>query len=187
VTRPGTVPPILRSALRSPGGKCYRHCDRPVRVRTISSVLPGDWQVRTCPSGVVSLTSYAEWSRRDPTRAVRRILEGWTAPRKLVRAWDLRLATRHGPELGRAAERFLATSGTAKVVRVVYWRVYPFRARDGSERRLFVCLRRTHRAPVFFAAPTTSDSRTCPVCGRTARARRRVGRRRSVSRYGSRS
>ena len=122
--------------------------------------------MRACPSGVVSVTSYAEWTRRDPTLSVRAQLRRWTVPATLVRRWDLRLATRRGPELGRAAERFLAAHSPKRGVRVVYWRVYPFRGRDGKERRLFVCARTDHRSPVFFTALSTDPAPICPLCAR---------------------
>ena len=171
MTRAGALPSVLRSALASPGGSCYRHCDRPVRTRTIASTLPGLWLVRACPSGVVSVTVYAEWTRRDPTQAVRTTLRRWVLPASRVRTRDLRLATRHGPELGRRAERFLAVH-RGRPLRVVYWRLYPFRARDKTERRLFVCWRRTHRAPVFYVADPAVKESGCPVC--RARDRRSV-------------
>ena len=164
--RRGALPAVLRTALASPGGRCYRHCDRPIRTRRLASRLPGTFQVRACPSGVVSVTVYAEWTRRDPTPAVRAQLRRWAVPPSLVRAWDLRIATRHGPELGRAAERFLAAHRPKRGVRVVYWRVYPFRGRDGTERRLFVCARAAHRSPVFFTAAPTDPPPSCPRCAR---------------------
>jgi hypothetical protein len=166
MTRRGAVPRLLQAALAAPGATCYRHCDRPIRTRAVRSRLPGIWQVRACPSGVVSVTSYTEWTRRDPTEDVRRQLRRWTVPSSLVRGWDMRLATRHGPELGRAAERRLAADRPKRPIRAVYWRVYPFRARDGSERRLFACFRRAHRSPVFFAASPTTPANACPVCHR---------------------
>lgn len=180
MTRSGTVPRMLQVALASPGGRCYRHCKGPIRTRRLRSPLPGLWQVRACPSGVVSVTTYTEWTRRDPTGVVRRTLRRWTAPPSLVRSRDLRLATRHGPELGRAAERLLAATRPSRGVRVVYWRVYPFRGRDGSERRLFVCFRRVHRSPVFFARAPTAKSWDCPGCARK-------GSRSSASRRARRS
>jgi hypothetical protein len=164
--RRGALRPTLQAALASPGGKCYRHCDRPIRTRRLSSPLPGTWHVRACPSGVVSVTVYAEWTRTDPTRSVLSSLRRWTVPPSLVRRWDLRIATRHGPELGPAAERMLAAMRPARGVRVVYWRVYPFRARDGTERRLFVCFRPTHQSAVFFASSPTAETWGCPVCAR---------------------
>jgi len=172
MTRPGSVPAVVREALAWPEGTCYRHCDRPVRRRRIASRLPGTWEVRACPSGVVSVTLYTEWTRRDPTPEVRSALRRWTQPPSLVRRRDLRIATRHGPELGPEAARFLAAARPARAVRVVYWRVYPFRARDGTDRRLWVCFRRAHPSPVFFAAPPTASSSECPECRRRRRPTR---------------
>jgi hypothetical protein len=172
--RSAKVPRVVASALASPGGMCYRHCDRPVRGRRISSALPGTWTVRACPSGVVSVTTYAERSGRDPTSVVRTALRKWSVPPTLVRSWDLRTATRHGPELGRAAERLLARSAPPRKVRVVYWRVYPYRARDGTARRLFVCLRRKHASPVFFGGDPARAAAVCPVCARRPRGARRA-------------
>lgn len=170
------LPRVLRTALAAPGATCYRHCDRPIQVRRVPSRLPGIWQVRACPSGVVSVTSYTEWTRRDPTASVQRMLRTWSSPASLVRRWDLRLATRRGPELGHAAERFLTKHRARGGLRVVYWRVYPFEARDGTERRLFVCLRRTHRSAVFFTASPTAKTWGCPSCRRRAAPARKSTR-----------
>ena len=175
--RRGAVPPVLLRALASPGGTCYRHCDQPIRIRRVTSRLPGVLFVRACPTGLVSLTVYLEWTRRDPSRSLQSVLERWASPRTLVRWRDLRLATRHGPELGPTAERFLASMHPARAVRAVYWRVYPSRAADGAERRLFVCTRRSHSSPVFFAASPQSKCWDCPACARRPkrRAARRIG------------
>lgn len=159
-------PPALRAALKSPGGRCYRHCDRRIRVHRVPSSLPGQWEIRACPAGVVSVTSYAEWTRRDPVARARRTLARWVRPRSLLRSWDLRTATRHGPELGRPAERAMERVTPRKPVRVVYWRVYPYRTRDGTERRLYVCFRHSRIGPVFFAASPTDPAWRCPECRR---------------------
>ena len=183
MTRAGALPALLRREVTLPGGTCYRHCDRPLRTLRLASRMAGTWTVRACPSGVVSVTSYAEWTRRDPGPEVRRLLRTWARPKTLVRSWDLRIATRHGPELGRSAERLLDRTVPRRPVRVVYWRLYPFRARDGSPRRLFLCLRGRHTTPVFFAADPGSSTARCPAC--TARDRSRGtprGRARSVRR-----
>ncbi len=178
MTRAGSLSPTLRAALASPGGKCYRHCDGPVRSAVLRSRLPGRWAVRACPAGVVSVTSYTERTRSDPTAAVRAQLRRWTVPASLVRRFDLRIASRHGPELGLAAERLLAGTRPARPVRTVYWRVYPFRGRDGRERRLFVCRRRAHDGPVFYAGPA-DGSASCPVCRRARPAAKGTRRQRA--------
>src|SRR5208282_2679361 len=115
MTRKVGLPPTVRAALQSPGGKCYRHCDRPIRTRRLSSRLPGTWQVRACPSGVVSVTTYTEGTRGDPAAKVRSVLRRWAVPPTLVRSWDLRIATRHGPELGRSAEGMGPSVGYSSV------------------------------------------------------------------------
>jgi hypothetical protein len=180
MTPSGTLPPVLRSALAWPGGRCFRHCDRPVRFHRLASRLPGSWVVGACPSGVVSVARYAEWTGRDPSDRVLRQLRRWTRPRTLVRVRDLRLATRHGPELGREAERYLGRASPRRPVRIVYWRLYPFRTRGGAERRLFVCLRRAHDGPIFYAADPAAPAPGCPSGAERRRRRRgRAGRPRS--------
>lgn len=169
MTRRGAVPPVLRRTLVSPGGHCYRHCDGRIRSVHLRSGLPGVWTVRACPTGVVSVTSYAEWTGRDPLRDVQRALQRATFPKTLVRRWDLRTATREGPELGREAERFLARQRPRRGLRVVYWRVYPFKAKDATERRLMLCRRRAHAHPVFFAGDPSSAEWGCPICARRSR------------------
>ena len=169
MTRRRDLPRALRAALTAPGTKCYRHCEHAAPGRPLPSRLPGRWTVYACPSGVVSVATYVEWTNRDPTLSVLSFLRRRTVPSSLVRPRDLRPATRHGPELGRAAERAVAARRPRRAVRVVYWRVYPFTSADGSERRLFVCRRKSHARPVFFAAPAGARRPECPTCERRTR------------------
>jgi hypothetical protein len=174
VRDPRSVPPAIRSALQPAAPHCYRHCNRLVRPVSLASSLPGHWQVYSCPGGAVSVVSYVHSSRADPTPRVRAYLLRHTLPRSLVTRRDLRVATRHGPELGPSSERWLTRAGPSRVVRVVYWRVYPFTGRDGLERRLFVCFRHGKARPVFFPFRATDRHAFCPVCGqRTTRAAHR--------------
>lgn len=168
--RAAPPPPVVDEALAVPEARCYRHCDRPIRWYRVKGSLAGRWVVGACPDGVVSVTRYVEWSTRDPARLVRATLRRMTRPPSLVTARDLRGATRHGPELGRTAERWLERAGSSRQIRVVYWRVYPSRAADGSERRLFVCLRRRHPVPRFFRADPALPGNRCPDCARRARS-----------------
>lgn len=176
MTRPGAVPPALRLALRPDAPHCYRHCRGAVRAHTLSSPFPGYWQVYACPGGVVSLTSYVELTRRNLSPNVLRFLRARTHPASLVRNHDLRTASRHGPELGRAAERLMARRRPSRPLRVVYWRVYPFRGRDGSEQRLFVCFRHGRSQPVFYPYPAASLRGDCPVCAAAASSGRGLPR-----------
>ncbi len=165
------VPPALLRALAAPGGRCYRHCGQPVRPIRLASPLPGTWTVYACPSGVVSVTTYVERGGADRSPVVLTALRRWTVPPSRVRRWDLRTATRHGPELGPAAERRLARERPPTPIRVVYWRLYPFRGRDGAERRLFLCTGPGHRGPVFFTARPEVGRDACPRARRTTRRR----------------
>ena len=174
--RATTLPRVISAALSAPDPKCYRHCDRRAPPRALPGPLPGQWRVYACPSGVVSVASYAEWTNRDPTRRVLSFLRRSAVPSSLVRPTDLRLATRHGPEMGAAAEQRLAARRPHRDVRVVYWRIYPFKAPDGTEHRLFICRRKNHSRPVFYSAPGEPGETACPVC---ARRRTVAGRRRT--------
>ena len=164
------VPRAVRAALRPQSPKCYRHCREPVRGYAIQSRLGGFWRLYACPGGAVSVTAYVERTARDPSPKVREFLRDRSVPPTLVTWHDLRLATRHGPELGRTAERVLARARPPSTIRVVYWRLYPFRGRDGAERRLFVCRRHGVARPVFFVDSSSASRPTCPVCAKQDRS-----------------
>jgi hypothetical protein len=164
VTRRGAVPPLLRRALRPSDPHCYRHCDRPLRGRSVSVRAPGWLCVYACPGGAVSVTTYTEWGRADPTATLGRFARNHMTPASRVRRWDLRVATRHGPELGPTAEPYLAKRRPARPVRTVYWRLYPFKTKDGSVRRLFACFRHGRGNVRFFLAPGGAQSPPCPLC-----------------------
>ncbi|MCI4372289.1 MAG: hypothetical protein L3K02_01395 [Thermoplasmata archaeon] len=164
MSRTGAVPPILRRALRPATPHCYRHCDRPLRGRTVPISAPGWLCVYACPGGAVSVVTYHEWAKTDPTPTLLRFARSHTSPSTVVRRWDMRLAGRHGPELGVTAERFLAKARPIRPVRVVYWRLYPFKKKDGSAFRLFACFRHGVGAVQFFVAPRESQSPPCPRC-----------------------
>jgi hypothetical protein len=165
VSDPRAVPPILRRALRPADPHCYRHCDRPVRGRSPAIRAPGWLAVYACPGGAVSVVTYTEWGPRDPSPILARFARAHTTPGRLVRRWDLRPASRHGPELGRTAERFVGRARRRRPIRTAYWRLYPFKAKDGSARRLFVCYRHGRGSAQFFVAAADAQSPLCPRCG----------------------
>jgi hypothetical protein len=157
------VPPILRRALRPATPHCYRHCTRALRGRTVTTRAPGWLVAYVCPGGAVSVVTYTEWTHADPTPTLRRFARSHTSPASLVRRWDLRIARRHGPELGAAAERRLARTRPARPLTTVYWRLYPFKKKDGSVHRLFACFRHGRGNVRFFVAPADSESPHCPL------------------------
>ncbi len=171
MARPSAVPPVVARALRPAHPKCYRHCERETLPHTVRTALPGELRVFACPGGVVSVASYTEWSDRDPQSRLLRELRRRALPPSLVRRWDLRAASRHGPELGRTAERFLERARPVRPIRVVYWRVYPFEVRK-VQHRLFACFRHGTGSVVFYAAPFDAAPGECPRC-RTGSSRLR--------------
>jgi hypothetical protein len=165
VKRAGALPPLLRRALAPRSAHCYRHCERPIRGRTlVRAPGPGWLCVYACPGGAVSVVTYSEWASADPTPRFLRYVKGHTIPPTFVRRRDFRLARRHGPELGRVAERFLSRVHPPRPVVTVYWRLYPFRKKDGTPYRLFACFRHGADRPQFFVAPRDSESPRCSRC-----------------------
>ncbi len=171
MTGKGAVPPLLRRALRPTHPHCSRHCDRPIRARTVAVRAPGWLSVYACPGGAVSVTTYTVWASVDPTPTMTRLARSLTSPPSLVRRWDLRLASRHGPELGLPAERYLAKVRPPRPLRTIYWRLYPFKNKDGSLRRLFACFRHGRGTVRFFLAAGDAQSPLCPRCRPPRRAK----------------
>jgi len=171
---PRRLPTSVIAALRTSAPRCYRHCDRPIRARVLRTSLPGLWQIYACPGGALSVVSFFELSRRDPTPEVGRALRGMARPSGLVRAHDLRSARRHGPELGPRAERALARVPRGLEVRGTYWRLYPFRDARGVDRRPFACFRHPRRGPVFFIDLAGAERPACPECRRPGTRIRRA-------------
>ncbi len=173
MTVSGRVPPVLRRALAPDDPHCYRHCDRPLRARALTARTPGLLLVYACPGGAVSVVTYSEWRNRDPTPTLLAYARTHTLPPRLVRRWDLRTATRHGPELGRGAEAYMGKARPPRPLRAVYWRVYPTRTKDGSVRRLFACARHGRGNVRFFLAPGDAQSPRCPACATGGKKRAR--------------
>ena len=182
----GAVPPLLHRALRPTTAHCYRHCDRAVRGTTLPIRASGWLCVYACPGGAVSVTTYAEWRNADVTPTMLRFARSHTTPSLLVRRRDLRSARRHGPELGPGAERFLARARPPREVRTVYWRLYPFKKKDGTVHRLFACFRHGHGTVLFFVAPADAASPPCPRCRARSRLRAPAPRRGRLSAAGVR-
>jgi hypothetical protein len=164
MTRTGALPPRLRRALAPRTPHCYRHCQRPLRGRTVNGLAPGWLGVYACPGGAVSVVTYSEWTNDDPTARLLPFLRAHTGPPTLVRRRDLRLARRHGPELGAEAERILGRVNPSRAITTVYWRLYPFKRKDGTVFRPFACFRHRRLGVQFFVAPGDSDAPRCPHC-----------------------
>ncbi|MGA7846282.1 MAG: hypothetical protein WCB18_04235, partial [Thermoplasmata archaeon] len=89
-------------------GTCLYHCSgrtRPHSIETASG--PIGW-VYTCPGGTVSTVAFLGRPHRPSPARTQRYLQSRTDRPERVQPRDLRAATRQGPELGKAAERWVA-------------------------------------------------------------------------------
>lgn len=144
-------------------GKCYRHCDRPTTLRVISQNSEHVLGAYTCPDGVVSHVVYL--SPRPNVAWFEDTLSDQLGKQN-VEGRDVRLASRHGWELGEGArEELVRELGDAGSITEVYWRRYP---QSDEQKQMLVsmcigngikpgCLR-------LFMQSEKSGERLCPAC-----------------------
>lgn len=145
-------------------GTCLYHCASKTRPHALANARrPVGW-VYACPAGTVSTVVFLGGQRRPAPAVVRRYLQSRTRRPERVRLRDLRAATRHGPELGRRAERWIAGPGAGVPVRLLYWRRYP-RKVGRRYSYLWACFRHGAGEARFFAAPSSPRGPDCPFCG----------------------
>jgi hypothetical protein len=144
---------------------CRGHCSRPASFKSLSEEQGKVVGAYLCPEGFVSrvvyfgLTPDLEWFHR--------FLSGQLGG-EMVQRRDLRVASRHGWELGEgAAEEFgrLAREGQRPVVKEVYWTRYP--RTDADKRRgVFLCSdpKRGRGCGRLFVQEVTSKAKLCPQC-----------------------
>jgi hypothetical protein len=147
----------------APSGNCLYHCSGRARPHAIATSRgPIGW-VYTCPGGTVSTVAFVGGARRPSAARVRRYLQSRTEPSERVQSRDLRAATRHGPELGPAAERWAKGPGAGAPIRLLYWRRYP-RKIGRRYSFLYACFRHGAGEVRFFPAVSTRRAPPCPFC-----------------------
>jgi hypothetical protein len=143
-------------------GACLYHCTGHTHPHPIDSARgPIGW-VYTCPGGTVSTVAFLGESRRPSPARTRRYLQARMEPTERVRPEDLRAATRHGPELGRVAERWAART-QAPPIHLLYWRRYP-RKTGRRYSYLYACFRHGAGEVRFYPASTSRQASRCPFC-----------------------
>ncbi len=157
-SRAGPEPFVLAAS-----GTCLYHCSGPTLPHPLGKAQrPKAW-VYTCPGGTVSTVAFSGGLRRPSPARVRRFLQSRTERSERVRPQDLRAATRRGPELGRAAERWIAASGTGAAIHLLYWRRYPRKA-GRRYSYLYACFRHGAHEVRFYPAATARKVPECPFC-----------------------
>jgi hypothetical protein len=144
-------------------GTCLYHCTGRTRPYALASARgPIGWAY-TCPGGTVSTVAFLGGARRPSPARIRRYLQARTERTERVKARDLRSATRHGPELGAAAERWVAGPGKQAPIHLLYWRRYP-RKVGRRYSFLYACFAHGPGEVRFYTASTSRRASQCPFC-----------------------
>jgi hypothetical protein len=155
------------------GGVCLRHCREPTEVHPFRWGPQRMGWLYSCPAGAVS-TAVVEGGASWPSpNAFARFIRSSLLTRAPVRVRDFRAASRYGPELGSEIERGGPSSEPRPPLRLIYWRLYPWKVR-GQPRSLFVCFRHGEGTVRFFVADPTPGNRGCPECARSSDVRPRT-------------
>jgi hypothetical protein len=144
-------------------GTCLYHCKGETRPHPIAgSHGPIAW-VYTCPGGTVSTVAFVGGSRRPSPSRVQRYLQSRLARPERIRPRDLRAATRHGPEMGRAAQRWIGGPGAGQPIRLLYWRRYP-KKMGRRYSYLYACFRHGPGEVRFYPGQGSLHAGQCPFC-----------------------
>jgi hypothetical protein len=147
-------------------GKCYGHCDKPTAAKVLSQDSNHVISAYVCPNGVVShLVNFS----LKPDLAWFQVFLSRQVGEENVKDRDLRLATRHGWELGNGAEEEIQSQlGPAGAIKQVYWRRYP--ATDEEKDMLVaLCVGNDSKTGclTLFMKRKESNERLCPACRTT--------------------
>ena len=137
--------------------KCYRHCQDPanfVPMKTDRDEVIGAY---VCPGRYVSRVVY--FSLAPDREWFEKYLEEQVG--ELVRSRDIRVATRHGWELGGNAEteiKEIAPDG----IKQLYWTLYPTSEKEKTS-GAFLCA----NGDRLFVKSFSDDAKLCPDCRRS--------------------
>ena len=140
-------------------GKCYRHCQDPVRFVSLfeeGSSLVGAY---VCPVGYVSRIVY--FANHPDRNWFEKFLGDQVSP--ILRARDIRVATRHGWELGGSAEAEILGISDTGDVKQYYWTFYPKSDREKTM-GAFVC----KNCGNLFTKSFSDESTLCSKCSKAA-------------------
>lgn len=144
-------------------GTCLYHCTSKTRPHSITHLRGIMGWVYACPGGTVSTVTFLGGRRRPSPAVVQRYLQSRTDRSERVQLRDLRAATRHGPELGAAAERWMTGPGAGAPIRLLYWRRYPKKV-GRRYSYLYACFRHGVGEVRFYPAGTAPRTFECPFC-----------------------
>jgi hypothetical protein len=136
---------------------CYRHCQKPARFVPIYQKGGSLVGAYVCPENYVSRVVYFGASP-DGTWFKNFLTE--QAGEGRVRGADIRLATRHGWELGGNAEEEIKRVSDSGTLKEYYWTFYP-KTEDDKKSGTFLCAKCGER---MFSKPLNDDEKFCSNC-----------------------
>lgn len=144
-------------------GKCFRHCDQPTSMRIISQNPNSLVGAYICPDGFVSQVVY--FSTQPDREWFQAMLRDQLGAGN-VNDRDIRLASRHGWELGKGAqEAFKSSLGETSVLLETYWTRYP-QTEEQKQQAVSLCVGEGAKAGCsrLFIHDRKSVERFCPSC-----------------------
>jgi len=144
-------------------GKCFRHCDKPTSMRVISQDSTRVLGAYVCPDGFVSQVVY--FSQKPDLQWFNSTISSQVGADNFA-VNDVRVASRHGWELGGNAQEFLqAKLGSNASLTEAYWTRY---ARTDAEKQIAIslCVGDGSRPGCLslFAHESGMIEKFCPAC-----------------------
>jgi len=144
-------------------GKCFRHCDKPTSMKVISRDSTHLLAAYVCPDSFVSQVVY--FSPKPNLSWFNRTISNQVGDENFTTN-DVRVATRHGWELGGNAQATLnAELGSNGSITEVYWTRY---VRTDAQKRVAIslCTGDSSRAGCskLFAHASGKAEKSCPAC-----------------------
>jgi hypothetical protein len=150
-------------------GKCFRHCDKHTQLRVLSKNEDHLVGAYTCPEGAVSQVVY--FSLKPDLTWFQKMLSSQVGVENTA-SRDIRLATRHGWELGNNAQKEIESKlGPGGAIKEAYWRMYPS-TDNQNEKIVALCIGEDSKAGCLnlFMKEKESNEKLCSAC-RTKKAR----------------
>ncbi len=144
-------------------GKCFRHCEKPTSMKVISQGSANLVGAYVCPDGFVSQVVY--FSLAPDQVWFEGMLSDQVGKENLSQR-DIRVASRHGWELGEKALDILQSKlGESGAIREIYWTRYP-KTDAQKQQALSLCMGEVSKAGCMklFIHDRNSLERLCPSC-----------------------
>jgi hypothetical protein len=144
-------------------GKCFRHCEKPTTMKVVSQNSDRLVGAYVCPDVFVSQVVY--FSTQPDSEWFERMLRAQVGPENINHR-DIRIASRHGWELGGDAQAALRSKlGEGGVIHEVYWTRYP-KTEEQKQQAVSLCVGDASKAGCMklFMHNRNSVERLCPSC-----------------------